>query len=83
MYMIVFILLILWSILGSFDAAYYHDKKYSFKERPIGLTMGVDCKFVGTDAAKETAALATHIMLDKIILRFICFENNAYSLNYK
>jgi hypothetical protein len=45
--------------------------------------MGVDCKFVGTDAAKETAALATHIMLDKIILRFICFENNAYSLNYK
>ena len=29
MYMIAFILLILWSILGSFDLTYYHDKKYS------------------------------------------------------
>jgi hypothetical protein len=31
----------------------------------------MDFKFVGTDAAKETAALATHTMLDKIISRFI------------
>ena len=29
MYMIALILLILWSLLGSFDLAYYHDKKYS------------------------------------------------------
>jgi len=61
----------------------FHDKEYSFKERPSGLTMGVDFKSEGTAAAKETAALATHIILDKIISRFISFENNAYSLNYK
>ena len=29
MYMIAFILLILWSLVGSFDIKYYHDKKYS------------------------------------------------------
>jgi hypothetical protein len=45
--------------------------------------MGVDFKSEGTAAAKETAALATRIILDKIISRFISFENNAYFLNYK
>ena len=29
MYLTTSILLILWSLVGSFDAAYYHDKKYS------------------------------------------------------
>ena len=29
MYSIAFILLILWSLVGAFDASYYHDKKYS------------------------------------------------------
>ena len=29
MYFIAFILLVLWSLVGSFDVSYYHDKKYS------------------------------------------------------
>ena len=29
MYIIAFILLVLWSLVGSFDVSYYHDKKYS------------------------------------------------------
>ena len=29
MHSIAFILLILWSLVGAFDASYYHDKKYS------------------------------------------------------
>ena len=29
MYMVAFILLVCWSLLGSFDLTYYHDKKYS------------------------------------------------------
>ena len=29
MYITAFILLVLWSLIGSFDATYYHDKKYS------------------------------------------------------
>ena len=29
MYLLAFILLILWSLVGSFDVSYYHDKKYS------------------------------------------------------
>ena len=28
-YIVVFILLVSWSLVGSFDATYYHDKKYS------------------------------------------------------
>ena len=29
MYIVAFILLVCWSLLGSFDLTYYHDKKYS------------------------------------------------------
>ena len=29
MYIVAFILLVLWSLVGSFDVSYYHDKKYS------------------------------------------------------
>ena len=29
MYMVAFIFLVLWTLAGSFDASYYHDKKYS------------------------------------------------------
>ena len=29
MYLVVFILLVCWSLLGSFDLTFYHDKKYS------------------------------------------------------
>ena len=37
MYIIAFILLLLWSLVGSFDASYYHDKKYSLHLYPESI----------------------------------------------
>ena len=37
MYIIAFILLILWSLVGSFDSAYFHDKKYSLHLYPESI----------------------------------------------
>ena len=37
MYMIALILLILWSLLGSFDLTYYHNKKYSLHLYPESI----------------------------------------------
>ena len=37
MYFIAFILLVLWALVGSFDASYYHDKKFSLHMYPDSI----------------------------------------------